>query len=142
MAQYRTGTSSQPRQSGRQNYVIPGGIIFLSAVILGVFILIAGINVGSGLKKLSAALEAKTFSDSFTSPDTISVNPAVGRKYLTQSEAAAYLNVSEAEITEAIADKKINEYIATSEGYSISIEALDDFFSDEAYDIQVKLNTN
>lgn len=140
MSQYRTGAPSQ-NQPKRHNPSVPGGIILLSSVILGVFILIAGLNVGSGLKKLSDTLEGKTFTDSFSSPDTISVNTSVNKKYLTLSEAAVYLNVSENDITDAIAEKKIDEYIATSQGYSISIEALDEFFSDEAYDIQKKLNS-
>lgn len=140
MSQYRTGAppQNQPKRSG---IFMSGGAVLLSSIILGVFILIAGLNVNSGLKKLSETLEGKTFTDSFSSPDTISVNPAVPKKYLTLSEAAAYLNVTEGEITDAIAEKKIDEYIATAEGYSISIEALDEFFSDEAYDVQMRLNS-
>ena len=140
MSQYRTGAPSQP-QSSKRNSGVPGGAYLLSAIILGVFILISAIIVGSGLKKLSAALTEQSFSDSYSSPDTLTVNSPAVKKYLTQSEAAAYLNVSESEISKAIADHKIDEYITTSEGYSISIESLDDYFSDEAYQIQMKLNS-
>ncbi|MGN1416347.1 MAG: hypothetical protein ACI4XF_05865 [Oscillospiraceae bacterium] len=140
MSQYRTGAPSQP-QSSKRNSGVPGGAYLLSAIILGVFILISAIIVGSGLKKLSAALTEQSFSDSYSSPDTLTVNSPTAKKYLTQSEAAAYLNVSESDISKAIADHKIDEYITTSEGYSISIESLDDYFSDEAYQIQMKLNS-
>lgn len=140
MSQYRTGAPSQP-QSPKRNSGVPGGAYLLSAIILGIFILISAIIVGSGLKKLSAALTEQSFSDSYSSPDTLTVNSPTTKKYLTQSEAAAYLNVSESEISKAIADHKIDEYITTSEGYSISIESLDDYFSDEAYQIQMKLNS-
>ena len=140
MSQYRTGAPSQP-QSPKRNLGVPGGAYLLSAIILGVFILISAIIVGSGLKKLSAALTEQSFSDSYSSPDTLTVNSHTVKKYLTQSEAAAYLNVSESDISKAIADHKIDEYITTSEGYSISIESLDDYFSDEAYQIQMKLNS-
>lgn len=140
MSQYRTGAPSQP-QSSKRSSGVPGGAYLLSAIILGVFILISAIIVGSGLKKLSAALTEQSFSDSYSSPDTLTVNSPAVKKYLTQSEAAAYLNVSESEISKAIADHKIDEYITTSEGYSISIDSLDDYFSDEAYQIQMKLNS-
>ncbi|MDD7429669.1 MAG: hypothetical protein SOU50_04715 [Oscillospiraceae bacterium] len=140
MSQYRTGAPSQP-QSSKRSPGIPGVAYLLSAIILGVFILISAIIVGNGLKKLSAALTEQSFSDSYSSPDTLTVNSPAVKKYLTQSEAAAYLNVSESEISKAIADHKIDEYITTSEGYSISIESLDDYFSDEAYQIQMKLNS-
>lgn len=140
MSQYRTGAPSQP-QSPKRSSGIPGGAVLISAIILGVFILISAIIVSSGFKKLSAALTEQSFSDSYSSPDTLTVNSPTTKKYLTQSEAAAYLNVSESDISKAIADHKIDEYITTSEGYSISIESLDDYFSDEAYQIQMKLNS-
>jgi excisionase family DNA binding protein len=140
MSQYRTGAPSQPRTSRPSG--VPGGVYMISAVILGVFILIAGVNVGSGLKKLTAAVEEKQFSDEYNSPDNLTVNAAAEKKYLTQSEAAAYLNVSVDDITKAIADKEIKEYIITSDGYSISIESLDDYFAQEAYEIQMKMNSS
>lgn len=140
MSQYRTGAPSQP-QSTKRNSGSPGGAYLIGSIILGVFILISAIIVSSGFKKLASALTEQSFSDSYSSPDTLTVNSPTTKKYLTQSEAAAYLNVSESDISKAIADHKIDEYITTSEGYSISIDSLDDYFLDEAYQIQMKLNS-
>lgn len=140
MSQYRTGAPSQP-QSAKRNQGLPGGAYLIGSIILGVFILISAIIVSSGFKKLASALTEQSFSDSYSSPDTLTVNSPTTKKYLTQSEAAAYLNVSESDISKAISDHKIDEYITTSEGYSISIDSLDDYFLDEAYQIQMKLNS-
>lgn len=138
MSQYNGNVSqskSQPRKQG-----VPGIYYVASALILGSFILISGIIIGSNMKKLSTAIEGQTFSDSFTSPDTLKLNNAAEKKYLSREEAAEYLNVSEDEISEAISNGEIDEYMITSKGYAISIVSLDDYFADKAYEIQQKAN--
>lgn len=140
MSQYRSGSSSGSQPQRRQG--VPGGAILLSALILGICILIAGINIGSSVKKLNETISGTTFSSTYSSPDNLQINTAAQRKYLTQNEAAEYLNVSAGVISDAIADGKIDEYIITSDGYSISVESLDDYFADEAYAIQTKKNSS
>ncbi|MBQ5417633.1 MAG: helix-turn-helix domain-containing protein, partial [Oscillospiraceae bacterium] len=60
------------------------------------------------------------------------------KKYLSDAEAAEYLNISKKAVTDAISDNKITDYIITDDGYSISVEALDEYFENEAYQIQIK----
>ncbi len=139
MTQYRNQSPSQPQS--RRNPPVAGIVYLICALILGIFILIAGIVVSSGMKKLAGAIENQSFSDSFNSPDKLTLTNNAQKKYLSGAEASEYLNISEDELSQAIADGRIDEYIITSKGYSISIESLDDYFSDEAYKIQQKLNS-
>lgn len=138
MSQYRSGASPQPqpRRGG-----ISGGAYLLSALILGICILIAGLNISGSVKKLNETISTTEFGTNVSSPSDLTVNTVTQKKYLTQSEAAAYLNISESDISDAISQGKISEYIITSTGYSISITALDDYFEQEAYQIQIKNNS-
>lgn len=138
MSQYN-GNVSQPKPQPKKQG-IPGIFYVAAALLLGIFILISGIIIGSNLKKLAAAIEGQTFTDSFTSPDTLKLNTATEKKYLSREEAAEYLNVSEDEISTAISNGEIDEYMITSKGYAISIASLDDYFTNKAYEIQQKAN--
>lgn len=108
--------------------------ILLAAVILGVCIIIAGANVNSAVKNLTAAVEAQTFSSTLSSPSTITVKSNVPKNYFTEKEAAEYLNMTADEVKAAITKGEIDGYIKTSAGYSISQKALDDFFEQRVYD--------
>ena len=111
-----------------------GGInaTFLGAVFLGICILIAGINIGSGLRKLNKTLDAKEVAstNTLTVPSDVDVAQT---KYLTESEAGEYLNLSTEKIVDLIKNGEITEYVETSTGYSISLKVLDDWFDNAAY---------
>ena len=108
--------------------------MLLSSVILGVSIIIAGVSVTGSVKKLTAAVEAQTFSSSYSAPSNITVNNTAPKNYYTETEAAAYLNMTVDEIKAAITKKEIKEYVQTSAGYSISQTVLDDYFEQKAYE--------
>lgn len=114
-----------PRRSG-----INGNLI--GAVFLGICVLIAGISIGSGVRKLNKTLSEKSFSDTntYNVPENISFGQ---KKYLTEDEAAEYLNLSREEVINLITSGEINEYIKTSKGYSISADVLDSWFDNAAY---------
>lgn len=120
-----------------------GGInaTFIGAVFLGICILIAGINIGGGVRKLNKTIEDKTFA----STNTMSVpsEMEVGqKKYLTEAEAADYLNVTKEKIVNLITSGEIAEYVRTDTGYSISIAVLDTWFDKEAYQNKLKSNAS
>ena len=140
MSQYRSGSSDYRTQKSTRS-IPSGGAFIISAAILGLCILIAGLSIGGALRTLNKTIAGKEFSSSFDSPDKISVRTAAERKYLDQNEAADYLNISPSEISSAIAAGKIEDYIITSEGYSISVESLDAYFEAEAYEIKMKKNS-
>lgn len=130
--QQQSKSQSQPqRRSGAVNGALIGGIF------LGVCILIAGLNIGGNLKKLNDTINEKSFSDmnSYNAPEGVTVEQ---KKYLTESEAAKYLNMNVQEITNLINSGEITEYVKTGTGYSISVTVLDSWFENEAY--QNKLN--
>ncbi|MCI5904662.1 MAG: excisionase family DNA-binding protein [Oscillospiraceae bacterium] len=114
-----------PHRSG-----INGNII--GAIFLGICILIAGINIGGGIRKLNKTMSEKTFADSntYNVPENMSFGQ---KKYLTEDEAAEYLNLSKEEIVNLITSGEINEYVRTSKGYSISADVLDSWFDNAAY---------
>ncbi len=118
-----------------------GGInaTFIGAVFLGICILIAGINIGSGVRKLNKTIEATTFASTNTMnvPSEMEVGQ---KKYLTETEAADYLNVTKEKIINLISSGEITEYVKTDTGYSVSITVLDNWFDNEAY--QNKLRSN
>ncbi len=118
-----------------------GGInaTFIGAVFLGICILIAGINIGSGVRKLNKTIEATTFASTNTMnvPSEMEVGQ---KKYLTETEAADYLNVTKEKIINIISSGEITEYVKTDTGYSVSITVLDNWFDNEAY--QNKLRSN
>lgn len=118
-----------------------GGInaTFLGSVVLGVCILIAGLNIGGNIKKLNKTITETQFSD--TNNLNVPSEMAVGaNSYLTEAEAGEYLNLSTEKIVNLITSGEITEYVKTDTGYSISVEVLDAWFDNEAY--QTKLKTN
>lgn len=123
-----------PRRSGGINAT------FIGAVFLGICILAAGINIGSGVRKLNKTIEETTFAstNNVNVPDEMNVGQ---KKYLTETEAAEYLNVTKEKIVNLITSGEIVEYVRTeSGGYSISTVVLDTWFEQEAY--QNKLRNN
>lgn len=126
-------------QSGRQPARRAGGInaTFLGLIFLGICILIAGLNIGGNIKKLNKTIEEKAFS----TPSTLNVpdNMDLGsKKYLTESEAAEYLNLNTEKVINLINSGEIVEYVKTNDGYSISVDVLDKWFGDEAYATKLK----
>lgn len=108
----------------------------LSAIILGIFLLIAAGIVGGKLSDLNKTLTDKNFSDtnSFNAPDEIT---AADRVYFDVNEAAAYLHMSADEVTALITSKEIDEYIRTDNGFVIAKTVLDAWFENEAYQIKI-----
>ena len=128
-------------QSNQRPAKRSGGIspTLLAAVFLGICILIAGINIGGGVRKLNKTLEEKQFAPT----NTVNVPTDMGisqKKYLTEEKAGEYLNLSTEKITELIKTGEITEYVETATGYSISVTVLDNWFDNEAY--QNKLRSN
>lgn len=119
-----------------------GGInaTFLGAVILGICILIAGLNISGSIKKLN-----KTVTETqFAATNTLNVpsEMAVGNNnYMTEAEAGEYLNLSTEKVIDLIATGEITEYVKTESGYSISVKVLDEWFDNEAYQTKLKYNT-
>lgn len=123
-----------PRRSGGINAT------FIGAVFLGICILIAGINIGGGVRKLNKTIEEKSFvsSNNVDVPSDMNVGQ---KKYLNEEEAAEYLNVTKEKIVNLINSGEIVEYVKTETGgYSISTVVLDTWFEQEAY--QNKLRNN
>ena len=114
-------------------------ITFIGVVFLGICILVAGINIGGGIRKLNTTLEEKQLasSNSVNVPSEMSISE---KKYLTEAEAGEYLNLSAEKIVELIKKGEITEYVETGSGYSISVQVLDNWFDNAAY--QTKLRTN
>lgn len=108
--------------------------ILLGSVILGVSIIIAGAAVSGSVKKLTAAVEAQTFASTYSAPSNLTVNNTAPKNYFTETEAAAYLNISVDEIKAAITKGEIEQYVRTSNGYSISLSELDKYFGQKAYE--------
>ncbi|MCD7731483.1 MAG: hypothetical protein LUI05_08325 [Oscillospiraceae bacterium] len=110
---------------------------FIGSIFLGICILIAGISIGGGVRKLNKTVSEKEFSDTntYNSPEHVQMSE---KKYLTEGEAAEYLNLTETEILSLITSGEITEYVKTATGYSISVTVLDSWFDNEAY--QNKLN--
>ncbi|MBR4095734.1 MAG: hypothetical protein IKK42_00345 [Oscillospiraceae bacterium] len=127
---------SQARPVKRSGGINP---TFLGAVILGICILIAGLNISGSVKKLN-----KTITETqFAATNTLSVpsEMTVGNNnYMTESEAGEYLNLSTEKIIELIANGEITEYVKTDSGYSISVKVLDEWFDNEAYQTKLKYN--
>lgn len=120
-----------------------GGIIsptLIGAVFLGICILIAGLNIGGGLRKLNKTMTEAKFAD--TNTVNVPKEMAVGQKnYMTVDEAADYLNLTPDKITSMITGGEITEYVRTDEGYSVSVKVLDEWFDNEAYNTKIKNNT-
>lgn len=120
-----------------------GGInaTFIGAVFLGICILIAGINIGSGVRKLNKTIEATTFASTNTLniPSDVTMGQ---KKYMTESEAADYLNITKEKVVNLITSGEITEYVRTETGYSISTSVLDNWFDNEAYQNKLKSNAS
>lgn len=119
-----------------------GGInaTFIGAVFLGICILIAGINIGSGLRKLNKTVEATTFAstNNVNTPSEMTVGQ---KKYLTEAEAADYLNITKEKVVNLITSGELAECVKTDKTdtvYSISVEVLDKWFEGEAYENKIK----
>ncbi len=119
-----------------------GGInaTFLGAVVLGICILIAGLNIGGNVKKLNKTISETQFAA--TNNLNVPSEMAVGNNnYMTEAEAGEYLNLSTEKVIELIANGEITEYVKTESGYSISVKVLDEWFDNEAYQTKLKYNT-
>lgn len=105
---------------------------FIGAVFLGICVLISGLSIGGGIRKLCKTMEEKSFSsiNNITQPESVNYSE---KKYLTESEAADYLNLTVKEIETLLTTGDINEYVKTADGYSISVKVLDEWFDNEAY---------
>ncbi len=130
-------------QSGQRQTKRSGGIntTLIGAVFLGICILIAGINIGGGVRKLNKTLEEKQLA----ATNTISVPSDMGiteNKYLTEAEAGEYLNLPSEQIVELIKTGEITEYVVTPTGYSISAAVLDEWFDNEAYQNKLRANSS
>lgn len=117
----------------------PGGInaTFIGAVFLGICILIAGISIGGGIRKLNKTLEDKQLASQNTvnTPSSMSIGQ---KKYLNEEEAGKYLNVTKEKIVNLITSGEITEYVRTDEGYSISVSVLDNWFDNAAYENKLR----
>ena len=114
---------------------------FVGAVFLGICVLISGLSIGGGIRKLNKTLADKSFSNisNVTQPDAMKVSE---KKYLTEDEAAAYLNLTSQEIVTLITTGEITEYVKTGTGYSISVKVLDDWFDNESYQNKLAGNSS
>ena len=100
------------------------------SVIIGVCLIIASGNIAGKLTKLNNTITQTQFASTMSVPSSINVTGTTQRTYLTDTEAAEYLNLSSStEVVNLIKSGEITEYIQNSTGgYSISKEALDDWF--------------
>ena len=116
------------------NGTLPGSIL------PGTRILISGLSIGGGIRKLNKTMNEKSFAsvNNITQPDSMNYSE---KKYLTEDEAAEYLNLSTQEIVNLITSGEISEYVKTSSGYSISVNVLDDWFDNESYQNKIAENT-
>lgn len=128
---------SQARPVKRSGSINP---TFLGAVILGICILIAGLNISGSIKKLNKTVTETQFAstNNLSVPSEMSVG---NNNYMTESEAGEYLNLSTEKVIELIANGEITEYVKTDSGYSISVKVLDEWFDNEAYQTKLKYNT-
>lgn len=118
-----------------------GGInaTFIGLVFLGICMLIAGFNIGGNIKKLGKTIEEKSFAaaSTFSIPDSMGMTQ---KKYLSETEAGEYLNISSEKVVSLITSGEISEYIKTDAGYSVAVDVLDEWFDNEAYQTKLKAN--
>lgn len=114
---------------------------FIGCVFLGICMLIAGLNIGGNIKSLNKTMSETQFASSYTynSPSELSIG---NKKYLTENEAAEYLNITSQKVIELITSGIITEYIKTDSGYSISVSVLDNWFDNEAYQTKMSYSNN
>lgn len=131
--------SNQNRNKPSGTKMINGS--FLGSVFLGICILISGLSIGGGIRKLNKTVTEKSFSNisNVTQPDAMKVSE---KKYLTEDEAAAYLNLTSQEVVTLITTGEITEYVRTGTGYSISVKVLDEWFDNESYQNKLAGNTS
>ena len=122
-----SGSSGRSRQPSLISPTVVGSLI------LGICIIIASANIAGKITKLNATIENTQFASTMKVPENISVSATAQRTYLTDTEAAQYLNLSDStEVVSLIKKGEITEYIQNSKGgYSISKEALDDWFYEQ-----------
>lgn len=122
-----SGSSGRSRQPSLISPTVVGSLI------LGICIIIASSNIAGKITKLNATIENTQFASTMKVPENISVSATAQRTYLTDTEAAQYLNLSDStEVVSLIKKGEITEYIQNSKGgYSISKEALDDWFYEQ-----------
>lgn len=127
---------SQARPVKRSGGINP---TFLGAVILGICILIAGLNISGSVKKLNKTISETQFAA--TNNMNVPSEMAIGNNnYMTEAEAGEYLNLSTEKVIGLIANGEITEYVKTDSGYSISVKVLDEWFDNEAYQTKLKYN--
>ncbi|MDR0947373.1 MAG: excisionase family DNA-binding protein [Ruminococcus sp.] len=112
----------------------------LSAVILGIFLLIAASSLGGRITALTEQLKSMTFSDvnTFSSPSELVITD---KTYMTETEAAEYLNLTSDKIVSLLTSGEIKNYVKTQSGYSIAKTALDKWFDNEAYQAEIENNS-
>lgn len=112
---------------------------FIGMVFLGICMLIAGLSVGGSIRKLNKTIEEKNFaaSSTVTVPDSMGI---AQRKYLSEKDAAEYLNIPTDKMISLMTSGEIMEYIRTDEGYSVSIDVLDEWFDNESYQTKIRNN--
>ncbi|MCI7351000.1 MAG: helix-turn-helix domain-containing protein [Ruminococcus sp.] len=138
MDQRRNSAPSRERQPSLISPTVVGSLI------LGICIIIASANIAGKITKLNATIENTQFASTMKVPENISVSATAQRTYLTDTEAAQYLNLSDStEVVSLIKKGEITEYIQNSKGgYSISKEALDDWFYAQVNKNSSEPNTN
>lgn len=138
MDQRRNSAPSRERQPSLISPTVVGSLI------LGICIIIASANIAGKITKLNATIENTQFASTMKVPENISVSATAQRTYLTDTEAAQYLNLSDStEVVSLIKKGEITEYIQNSKGgYSISKEALDDWFYAQVNKSSSEPNTN
>ena len=128
-------------QSAQRSAKKTGGINanFIGMVFLGICMLIAGLSIGGNIRKLNKTIEEKNFaaSSTVTVPDSMGI---AQRKYLSEKDAAEYLNISTEKMVSLMTSGEIMEYIRTDAGYSVSIEVLDEWFDNESYQTKIRAN--
>ncbi len=129
------------RQAAARPNLVNALAVVIAALILGICIVITGVTVSGSVKKLTAAVQGQNFSSQFSAPSNLTVNSNAPKQYFTETEAAAYLNMTAGEIVEAIDDGDIQDYIRTKSGYTISKATLDAYFEQKAYDTRVQNNS-
>ncbi|MDE7303225.1 MAG: hypothetical protein K2N60_07915 [Oscillospiraceae bacterium] len=112
---------------------------FIGMVFLGICMLIAGLSIGGNIRKLNKTIEEKNFaaSSTVTVPDSMGI---AQRKYLSEKDAAEYLNISTEKMVSLMTSGEIMKYIKTDEGYSVSIDVLDEWFDNESYQTKIRNN--
>lgn len=112
---------------------------FIGMVFLGICMLIAGLSIGGNIRKLNKTIEEKNFaaSSTVTVPDSMGI---AQRKYLSEKDAADYLNISTEKMVSLMTSGEIVEYIRTDAGYSIAVDVLDEWFDNESYQTKIRNN--